>query len=74
MVRKAEGGGRKLNAKMLLPLLMIYLNYQLDYKNPETLKVVRAGFVVSCGLVRSPCACRGLSPRALAPRRGPPAS
>ena len=52
MARKAEG--RKISLKSLLPLVMIYVNYQIDYKSENTLKVIRFLFMVSLSLVRSP--------------------
>ena len=52
MARKASGP--KVSLKALLPLVMIYINYQIDYKSETTLKVLRGLFMVSLTLVRLP--------------------
>jgi hypothetical protein len=53
MARNKAAAGRKLSLKALLPFAMMAINYKIDYTSENTIKVVRALFMVSLTLVRS---------------------
>ena len=52
MARKLSAGPR-ISAKALIPLVMMYINFKIDYKSEQTLKVVRFLFFTSLTFVRS---------------------
>ena len=41
-----------MSAKALIPLVMMYINFKIDYKNEQTHKFLRFAFMTSLPLVR----------------------
>ena len=50
MARKSAGS--RVSAKALIPLVMMYINFKIDYKNEQTQKFLRFAFMTSLTLVR----------------------
>ena len=50
MARKSAGS--RVSLKALIPLVMMYINFKIDYKNENTVKWIRFLFMTSLTLVR----------------------